>query len=163
MLTGCSPALLCAAGRWTLPRSLYRARQGKDSAPHQDPAGAMIILGKAPPPNKYARRGNVGARTNLLFRAAQKSVVGQQSLDRRTLPARRYAPTKLSRALFCLTALCSFCTISLSRKGWDEEHNRLGGCSYSPKGGMDDAHNLSCAEVLGDYHHQGNPYEGSQR
>ena len=29
--------------------------------------------------------------------------------------------------------------------------------------GMDDAHNLSCAEVLGDYHHQGNPYEGSQR
>ncbi len=23
----------------------------------------------------------------------------------------------------------------MSRKGWDEEHNRLGGCSYSPKGG----------------------------
>ena len=40
---------------------------------------------------------------------------------------------------------------------------RLGGCSYSPKGGMDDANFLSCAEVHGDYYHQGNPYEGPQR
>jgi len=51
----------------------------------------------------------------------------------------------------------------LSREGWDEEQIRLGGCSYSPKGGMDDAYNLSREEVHGDHHHRGNPQEGSQR
>ena len=163
MLTGCSPAFLCAAGRWTLPRSLYRARQGIVSAPIASTAAAKNSREIEAPPPIFARCSTLVRGETYSSAQRQKSVVGQQSLDRRTLPARRYAPTKLSRALFCLTALCSFCTISLSRKGWDEEHNRLGGCSYSPKGGMDDAHNLSCAEVLGDYHHQGNPYEGSQR